>query len=507
MSDDANYKYTVVDHATEAPISSSHTRAALPSAAATASAMPPMSASYALPSGGGATAAVMGRPEPYALTTTTTVEQTTTVVGEEDGTEGSGPMKDYKRIILTLPPEVWMKNAGSKLTVWVPKRNSRDHYVTRTFYATVYPDDEPTVVKMEIPKLRDTDVRNITNVIENFGAAALARYPDMEATALSENYLKKGKHWDFSSLGNPIIESVVWKKVANNCRHHSVGIRFNEIVDDERKTGGQEKLHKVSHIDNKGLHQDFQVIVEPALTNVMHSNEAQHRGALIINDSQQDDNPFIANSTFQQLRNLETELKAAGGLNGVAKVYLEDLHILWGLSRLPRYFPEYIESVRAQGESLGRGSTEYTTVVKTPSRVEAVMLKFAEIDEVSEMPIGKRISLIIAAVNTLFDNTNFLNTNNFFIMEMGEEGPIYRIPMLLWKILVTHYLREARQHQAFNNATALELSGTSLPAYNAKRGNASDFVEENPVVFVEFTITFYQATLGYSYCRSDFSRK
>jgi hypothetical protein len=302
-------------------------------------------------------------------------------------------------------------------------------------------------------------------------------------------YLQKGLHWDFQQIDAPVIEEVTWEKVANKCQNHSVGLKFYEVANGER-VEKQDKLKKIQYIDRRNNREgEYQIIVEPALTNVMQSDKAHHQGALLIQDHGMDNNnPFIVNSKAASTNELSS---------GRTTVKLHDFYVLWGLMNMPTMLAAYESKF---SETYGNsGGTP--AVVEQRDAIESKEWKEAlntllEIDDDTKLRLGQRLGLTIEALDKIFVGRN---TGRFFKLEMSEQGARYIIPELLHRVILTKYAETVSKHQVLNNATALEITGELLPAYD----NAQE-EESNISTFLQFRVTYYFPKFGWCYVRSDF---
>ncbi len=161
--------------------------------------------------------------------------------------------------------------------------------------------------------------------------------------------------------------------------------------------------------------------------------------------------------------------------------------------------------MRAKGEA-GRQHVEYVAFVNEAARVADIITCLTEIDEDENMELGPRLTKIIdTASNFILPD---FNADNLFKMEMRPTGAVYRLPRMLYDIIVAAYLKKATKAQVFNSATQLEISGTSLPMYDESNALlVQKYQEEISAAAVQFWIKYYFPKAGYFYVRKDFSAK
>lgn len=460
---------------------------------------PPVEPAATLPTANGNLGMPYGKKSGTILETeSVSVTSGRTAMSEEPGAQKSNYLHNYKTVTVDIGAECVEEGKPYKFITWLPNRASNAHSRTTTYSTTIPADDkEGDVIKLE-NEVSQQDQDELKKVIDGFVKVQVANFGFSEDVV--QEMMAEGKMWGFTPCGTPTIEDITWLKAANKNVYHAVGINFEELEEEESKKNPLKKsATKLTHIayqspfEKTKKKQNFQIIVEPNVTNVVHSDSFKHMGKLLQCNNRDEDDPFIVNGQC-------AELQSSSYAYSKTLVEIKDLDILWGLANMAYIWPMYASKHTAETLSILKAEsgqeltlTEWKKSMLNKENNAKISSMLMEVENNPKLHLGEKISanLSILALNFAIGHGN---KSNFFKITFTENGPRYRLPGSLRDMIHTEYNTVLDKQGVFNNAKNMRITATSLKA--TKRNVSIDTEEANSVMVI-FNVTGYYSTQGW----------
>ena len=464
----------------------------------TANALPAVPQQAALPTGN-TTAAGMHHQKGSGVVESESIAVSTTRAAqtEELAASKSNLLEHYKVITVKLEPEVTENSKRMQFMTWLPNRDSNAHSRTTTYGVSLAAGTDGETVEL-VNTIDDSIQGDLEKIVEGFVNVQIEKFGlDPEAAKAT---MAKDNMWGFKPCRAPIIEDITWLKASNKNALHAVGITFTEVGEasqkDESNYKTATKLTQITYqspIFKASDRTNFQIIVEPNVSQTVHSDLFRHGGKLLQCHNRDESDPFLLNGQCDLLTANESSSDYSSSYCS-----LDDLDFLWGMANLAYLWPMYVTAHDKQDRPAKRGEellkTEWGLSVQSKENNSKIADKLMEIERNEQMLLGEKISANLSVLGSHW-SVRHNNSSKFFKVLINNNTPRYHLPMGFKMMIRNEYNKLLDRQGVFNNAKEMVIRATPLPVAKGPKYELSK--EEVNNVMVIFNVTAYYASQGW----------